>query len=113
MSSKDEFYIGYQDKAPEGQSRFTRRWVIILLTIVSLVSIFFAVGQKPFPDSSFELGKVTEIEGVFYSTPYPMLKVETEEGFKDIMLVGFGKWGADVLQPSQSVSKLLKRTVSA
>ena len=57
--------------------------------------------QKGFPNSTFELGQLTEIEGVLTMSPVPMLKINAGIGadnqpvIQSILLIGFGKFGAE------------------
>lgn len=94
--SKDDFYIGYQEKAPERIARFLKSRVAIIAAVVVLAGLIFALGQQRFANSSFELGKLTEVEGVLHTNPYPILSVELAPGeFKEVLLLGFGKFGAE------------------
>lgn len=96
MKKEDEFYIGYLEKAPTGLSKFLKSRVLFIGLVVILAALGFAIAQSPFSNSSFELGKLTKVEGTFYNDPYPMLKVQSKGGqFKNVLLLGFGKFGAD------------------
>jgi hypothetical protein len=69
----DEFYIGWQDKAPSAMGTRVRR-VVVLLVIVALVSCaLFAVAQRTIGVSVFEWGKVKEFSGILKAEPYPHL----------------------------------------
>lgn len=92
----DEFYVGYLDKGPTKTMKFTRVAVFIVALVLVVSGILLAIGQKQFSNGTFELGKLTEIEGVLYSKPYPVLRVTLEKNeFKDVLLLGFGKFGAE------------------
>ncbi len=92
---KDEFYIGYSTEHPVKTMRFLKFFITILGIVVLGVAIIFALGQKPFKNSTFELGSLTEVEGVLHLTPYPFLRTTLADGAsKDILLLGFGKFGA-------------------
>lgn len=94
--AKDDFYIGYRDKAPTAHVKFLKQRVSLLALIVVLAGLGFAIGQQKFTNSSFELGKLTEVEGVLHLNPYPILSVELAPGqSKEILLLGFGKFGAE------------------
>ena len=63
----------------------------------------FIVGttQRPSEASKYELGKLTEVEGVILSQPFPVMRVkvgENEQGkplYQTLLLMDFGKFGAD------------------
>lgn len=98
-TSSEEFYIGWQEKAPPSYARQSRRFIYTTGIITAIVAIALVLSQKGFVDSVFELGKITEVEGVLIKSPVPMLKVA--EGFSNgqkpqsILLIGFGKFGAE------------------
>jgi len=94
--AKDDFYIGYNDKAPYGTMKFIKSRVGILAIVVVLTALGFSLGQQKFGNASFELGKLTQVEGVLHVNPYPILRVEiAPDEFKEILLLGFGKFGAE------------------
>jgi hypothetical protein len=97
MEKKEEFYVGYQEQAPAGLQRFLRIKVSIILSVVFLVAILFSFGQADFKNSNFELGNLRLMEGTFYANPYPMMRTTGDNGETlDVMLVGFGKFGAEL-----------------
>ena len=94
--------------APESKRVLKRIMVAISLVIV-LTATVFSLEQKEFKNSTFELGTVIELTGVLLTYPAPMLRVQIEENsFKNIMLLGYGKFGANAeLQKINSkVSKI-------
>ncbi|MFT5168686.1 MAG: hypothetical protein ACI8P3_003931 [Saprospiraceae bacterium] len=100
MNRKDDFYIGWQDKAPESHSTKTKHFVWLLFVIVPLVAAILVLSQKGFTAAVFEYGVLTEMEGVLIKEPVPMLKVLEKspsggQQVKSIVLVGFGKLGAE------------------
>lgn len=93
---KDEFYVGYLGDQPKGIMRFVKSRVWLIAAILLISSFVFALFQKPFKNSNFELGSLTEVTGVLHKKPYPMLRVKSKEGsFKNVLLLGFGKFGAE------------------
>ena len=66
----------------------------LVLFVIGLVAL-----QNDFNDHCFELGNISEVSGIYKSLPIPMLIADSEtlpEGISnDIMLIGFGKFGAD------------------
>lgn len=96
MKRKDEFYIGYVEKIPMRTKGALKRIVFFLLLIFILSAVLFSTGQNEFKNSTFELGQVNELTGTLYKYPTPMLRVQVaENSYKNIVLLGFGKFGAD------------------
>ena len=86
------FYIGWMAKAPKSFARHVKRVLLILFPVALIVSYLLSTSQKKFSAANFEFGKLTEIKGVYYSNPVPMLKVNGE---LTIPLIGYGKHGAE------------------
>jgi hypothetical protein len=103
MKQEEEFYIGYYPNAPKGIAT-TIKIVVGILAIILLTTPFIITrSEKQMPTSQFEYGTLTELEGVVYSQPVPMLRVMTgsdangQAMYKSILLVNFLKHGADNL----------------
>jgi len=93
---KDEFYVGYATEHPKKTMAFFKKFILLIALIIVAVAFIFSYSQKPFENSSFELGTLTELEGVLYQNPYPILRTTLEgDATKDILLLGFGKFGAE------------------
>ena len=99
----NEFYVGYLPKAPTALARFVRKVIIALSLLAAATALVLLVGQMPFPDSTFEYGKLRSFEGVIVTRPFPTLLVARpgEIGQHDkssrYLLVAPGKHGADDL----------------
>ncbi|HJS55813.1 MAG TPA: hypothetical protein VJ765_14770 [Chitinophagaceae bacterium] len=94
--SSSEFYIGWQTKAPVSFVKHVRRVLLILFAVALIVGFLLSTNQKKFSTANFEFGKLTEVKGVFYSSPVPMLKVFDENNLSiTLPLVGYGKHGAE------------------
>jgi hypothetical protein len=91
----DDFYIGWQDRAPAGLARHVRRVVFVLALALALVVGLVAARQGRFDDGRFEFGVQREFTGVIYETPVPMLHVRGADARSatNYLLVGFGKFG--------------------
>jgi hypothetical protein len=72
---KDDFYIGWESKAPPGVSRFLRRILLALLPVVLLVPITLALAQHLIAASVFEWGDYKTVSGVLQTRPCPHLLV--------------------------------------
>jgi hypothetical protein len=104
----DEFYIGWEDKAPATIGSRVR-WVVVLFLITTfLLGAALAVMQGTIGVSVFEWGKVKEFTGILKAEPYPHLLVPRpgasagQAEFSSYYLVKPFKFGLD----SQVVSPL-------
>src|SRR6266436_2983562 len=75
MKPQDEFYIGWQSKAPPAIGSRVRRAVMVLLALGVLLGVLLAVAQRSIGVSVFEWGKVKSFSGILRSQPYPHLLV--------------------------------------
>jgi hypothetical protein len=98
----DEFYIGWQDKAPSLTGARVRRMVMLLLVVALVACALLAIAQTTIGVSVFEWGKVKEFSGILKAEPYPHLLVarpganEASNRFSSYYLVkpfkfGFGR----------------------
>ena len=96
MQENEEFYVGYVDAVGKKTKKQLRRFVMLALGLLLLAGSTFAFFQRPAANSSFDFGAPTEVTGVFHESPYPMLRVRLAENeYKEIVLLGFGKFGAN------------------
>ncbi len=97
----DEFYVGYFSEAPGRTASLVQKAVIVIGVIIVVISALLVFNQKPFSKASFDYGKLSLKEGYLFKGPVPHLKVPVQEDgsdnirYKTILLVGFGKAGAD------------------
>lgn len=94
MKEQDEFYIGWQEEAPDG----FQKMALLFFAVVSMSAIafvgFFSRAEKGFVDSYFDYGNLTEVSGQLVMKPAPALLTEENGKSRTIPLVGFGKFGA-------------------
>lgn len=96
-----EFYIGWMPKAPEGFAKQVRKTLFVLFPLALIVGLVLASFQKKFSTANFEFGKSTELKGIYFNSPMPMLKVLNGKdiwgntSYTTIPLVGYGKHGAE------------------
>src|SRR5215831_15212782 len=112
--NKNDFYIGWMPKAPGSFRAFTRKYLVILLSIIVALAALIALSQKKFDTGNFEFGKLTEVKGIYFKSPVPNLKVIDgkdiwgNENYITVPLIGYGKHGADgimdELQKEQNTS---------
>jgi len=101
MNGHDEFYIGWESKAPAGIGSRVRRIVVFLLALAVLLGVLLALVQRNIGVSVFEWGKVKSFSGILKSQPYPHLLVPrpgTSPGpssFSSYYLVNPFKFGLD------------------
>ncbi len=97
MKEKEEFFVPYiEGSLGKRTQKSIRRFALLSILVIALAAILFSISQQPFKDSTFELTTVTKITGVYYENPYPMLRVQQDDGsFKSIVLLGFGKSSAN------------------
>lgn len=92
----NEFYIGWMAKAPQVFVKHIRKVVFVLFLLAVGVGAILALKQKKFSTANFEFGKLTEVKGVYFSKPVPMIKViDDKAGYITVPLVGYGKFGAE------------------
>lgn len=97
----DEFYIGYLPEAPGSYAKAVRKFIVFVFVLTGVVAFVLVNNQKGFRNSTFELGQQTEVKGILSFDPIPMLKVpvgmgvDGQQKFKRLMLIGFGKFGAE------------------
>lgn len=96
---KDEFYIGWQDKAPESYGKKVKQTILLLLILIPIVAILLVGSQKPFVTSTYEIAKLRTLEGILIKEPIPCLRIPTGiaggvQQYQRVLLVGFGKKAA-------------------
>jgi len=93
---QQDFYIGWMAKAPTAIAKHVRRVLLILFPVALIIAYLLSTSQKKFSTASFEFGKLTEVKGIYYNNPVPMLKVFDKNNLSmTILLVGYGKHGAE------------------
>lgn len=91
----DEFYIGYLPVAPGRTASLVKWFVAALAAAMFIICITLVLNQRRFSDGVFEYGKVTEVYGVLSLEPVPNLILNKDHPQRLLLLVGFGKMGAD------------------
>jgi hypothetical protein len=71
----DEFYIGWEDKAPLRIGQRSRGTVLLLLALAIVLGVALSLAQRTIGVSAFEWGKVKGFTGILKSQPYPHLLV--------------------------------------
>ena len=98
MQAREEFYVGYVDRAPPATGRFVRRVVVSVMLALAATIAIVAASQDPLPSGVFEFGVQRDFEGVLYVEPLPYLRVVGPSGdggraATNLLLVGLGKHG--------------------
>ena len=69
----DEFFIGWQGKAPAATGRFLKSKTIALLASAALLATVVALMQSTVGGGRFEFGDVKDFTGVLVADPVPTL----------------------------------------
>jgi len=94
--NNNEFYIGWMAKEPKSFAKHVKKILLVLFPMALIVGYLLSTNQKKFSTANFEFGKTTEVKGIYYNTPVPMLKVfDTNNLSMTLPLVGYGKHGAE------------------
>ena len=91
MNTNDEFYIGWEAKAPERTALRLRRIVLSSLAACIIIAAGLAFAQRTIGRSVFEWGRVKEFSGTFRAQPYPHLVAQNSTYY----LVNPFKFGFD------------------
>ena len=101
MTGNDEFYIGWEEKAPAGVGSRVRWAVVLLLALAVALGVILSLAQRTIGVSVFEWGKVKSFSGILKSQPYPHLLVprpgasDGQAAFSSYYLVKPFKFGID------------------
>jgi len=99
MKKETPFYIGWQDKMPKEHRSTVKKFIIIIFVALPILAFSIIYAQRGFNNHQFELGKSTELTGVYHSSPVPTLEVLRSEMKAElsnhVLLVGYGKFGAE------------------
>jgi hypothetical protein len=87
----EDFYIGYEERAPHGLGVWLRRIAIGLLAASALIAVTLVWAQHPFAESMFDYGQPRTFRGVVWMFPAPSLALENG---RVALLVAPGKHGA-------------------
>ncbi|MEM1096612.1 MAG: hypothetical protein AAGJ10_18580 [Bacteroidota bacterium] len=72
----DDFYIGYQERAPKAVASYIKRAIFLLVVTSLLVAGLLVIGQQAFYPSTFEFLNYRTFEGTLSEVPYPTLLVD-------------------------------------
>jgi hypothetical protein len=75
MNRPDEFYIGWQVKAPTSIGWHVRKTVVALLVLLLALASIVALAQRTIGVAVFEWGTLKTFTGILKSEPYPHLLV--------------------------------------
>lgn len=96
-----EFYVGWSGGTVSSKKttlKFFLCFIVLMLVIVSVFTLF----ERPFADSTFSYGELSEMEGELLEEPVVSLRVSDGDSFEIVPLVGYGKMG-----PHTALSDLL------
>lgn len=92
---KEDFYIGYLPKMPKTYLTASRIAVVVIFLLVVTSGFVTGFFQRQFNDGNFEFGQLTEVRGILTTDPVPRLMIGEGVKVRSIVLVGFGKMGAE------------------
>ncbi|MCB0599502.1 MAG: hypothetical protein KDD28_35865, partial [Phaeodactylibacter sp.] len=110
----NDFYIGYLEKMPPSFRGPVRVFVLAAGLLLAVASFIIVKSQQFFSTSTFELGRLTTVEGILRMEPAPILQLETgkdQQGqpiLQSILLIGFGKHGAEAALEKAEAQRKLK-----
>jgi hypothetical protein len=112
----DEFYIGWQNNAPTGYAKWTKRVIWVLFAIFILVGALMVMNQRGFIASTYEKNRFRILEGILITGPIPCLKIlagtdaQGVQHFERVLLVGIGKKSAAPML--HALKKQLKQPIA-
>lgn len=98
---KDEFFVGYTTEMPPTVKKKVRRFVWIVGLALPLIGAIMVLSQRGFSSGTYELGSLTQVQGVVFMDPVPSMRVlgsPDANGVipsQTILLMSFGKFGAE------------------
>ena len=116
MSNEEEFYVGWQNRAPVGIGAHARKTVGCLLVAALAAACFLPLAQRTIGRAVFEWGTVKTFSGTLKAQPYPHLLVQRPGhggGWSAYYLVAPFKFGlkADSIQAHDGKQVTLKGTL--
>lgn len=97
-TESEAFYIGWQPKAPASFVKHVNKVLLFLFPIALIAGYLLSASQKKFSTANFEFGKLTEVKGIYFNQPAPLLKISAGKGgYTTVPLVGYGKHGAETV----------------
>ncbi|MEM8900045.1 MAG: hypothetical protein AAGC85_18160 [Bacteroidota bacterium] len=99
--NQEAYYIGYLPSMPKEFRKWVMPAVIIGILLAVGSAVIVGTSQTPSEASKYELGQLTEIEGVILSDPFPVIRVKVGENeqakplYQTLLLMDFGKFGAE------------------
>ncbi len=100
----DDFFIGYEEKAPASVARTVKLFVGGIAIVMILTAVSLVLNQRGFADATFELGTLSTLEGTLTKHPVPMVKLQENGQVKSVLLIGFGKFG-----PEEAIATIEKK----
>jgi len=97
----NEFYIGWLPHMPAGFAKLVKKFLVLLVILVTGAASAIALLQKKFDTGNFEFGTLTEVKGIYFNKPVPLIKVINGRdiwgniSYETIPFVGYGKHGAE------------------
>ena len=97
----EEFYIGWQNKAPRSYGQWVKYVVWSLVVLIPFIAVLLVLSQRGFIPSKYEIARLRTLEGILITEPIPCLKISLGQDakgtthFQRILLIGIGKKSAN------------------
>ena len=95
QNKTDDFYVGYLSEASTKTARFVKKIIFQLFLLAMVLAFVFVSNQERFSGGIFEFGNLTTLEGTLVKKPIPILLIEDGGVSQSVVLLGFGKYGAE------------------
>ena len=83
-------------ETPKSIAKHVIKVLLVLFPLSLIVAYLLSTNQKKFSAARFEYGKLTEVTGIYFNKPVPLLKAyDKNRELVTIPLVGYGKHGAE------------------
>lgn len=76
MNDHEEFYVGWQDRAPSGIASRVRMTITALCAVIIALACVIPLAQRTIGVAVFQWGTVKDFSGVLEANPYPHLLVQ-------------------------------------
>lgn len=98
MSERQDFYVGYLERAPASIAAFLRPRTLLVAALLMSIGVGLLASQSAFSSGVFEFGRLRDFEGRIEAAPYPVLAIDRPGGGSSrYLLCAEGKHGADAL----------------
>jgi hypothetical protein len=102
-----DFYIGW-GKGSKNSTRTTSKFFYAIVALMLIIVTVFTFLEKSFSSSYFGYGEQIELEGNLLQDPIIALRIQHDNGFEIVPLIGFGKMGPHAALTDLRIEENLK-----